>query len=535
MHMSTSNNNLAQKKEIFSLEKIIITWFSITLIRVFLEIYSSPDPSGYLFSWIDTFIHIPLSFFSIFLSFTLLIYLLTKNAITDVLNFTTKLLLFTLVPPIADLMITGSKASSIGYTIATPDQFINLFFRLMSPFNNPGVTIGMHIAAYSILLTISIFTYKKTKKLLPPLLGIIAGYIILFLYATIPSYIIIPHLSKTILISASSLYSILLKQSWITVTTTANTSEQMLIANDIFLSCILWILVVVQILLLLFFANKKLWLALKNNLRMERILFWFLIATIGIITNKSIFGTINISNTVNVIYLLTFFILITLNIWLAVMINDEEDVSIDTISNPDRPLAKKEIPTIQWGSIKFILFVLIFFGTAIMNMTTAFFLILAQTAYYLYSARPLRLKQHFVFSSVLIGATAIFIAMAGFFLVSPDQHILAFPIKTIFIIGISFALISNFKDIKDFKGDKNENMRTIPVVFGLKKSKLIIAGLFAFSFILVPLSLHLYNLILFSVFCIFFAFYLFTKKHYQERYIFLLLFLHIFTLLISFI
>ena len=142
-----------------------------------------------------------------------------------------------------------------------------------------------------------------------------------------------------------------------------------------------------------------------------------------------------------------------------------------------------------------------------------------------YSAKPLRLKRHFIFSSILIGIGSIAAAMAGFFLVSPDQHVSAFPVKAIVIIGIAYALLSNLKDIKDYEGDKKENMHTLPVVFGLEKSKKIIAFLCSLVIVAVPLILKIYSILPISIAISLFLFYLFTKKKYQEKYIFLTIFL----------
>ena len=116
--------------------------------------------------------------------------------------------------------------------------------------------------------------------------------------------------------------------------------------------------------------------------------------------------------------------------------------------------------------------------------------------------------------------------MAGFFLVSPSQHVFTFPIKAILIIGISYAILSNLKDIKDYEGDKKENMRTLPVVFGLEKSKYIIAVLCALVILFTPFFLEIYSILSVSVCTSLFLFYLFTRKEYQEKYIFLVLFLY---------
>lgn len=527
--MSTSEKTTFLKSKLFSLEKIIFTWFSISLIRVFLETYSSPDPSGYLLNWVGTFIHIPFSFFAIFLSFILLIYAFTKTNILEITNFVTKLLLLIFIPPIADLIINGSKANSIGYITAKPNQFIELFFKLISPFDNPGVTIGMHIASYLILTCIAVFIYKKTHKIILSIFSFLAGYAMLFLYAILPSFAIIPYLSENSL-PASTYYAKILESSWIfshVKIFSPNPNISLTLTNDIFFSQFLWILTVVQLIIIFYFANKQAFNEIKNNLRPERILFWILVSAIGITINQNIFGDINLLNTINLVSLMTFLMLIALNIWLAVMINDEEDVTIDAISNPQRPLVQNKITIKEWHKIQIVLGIFILFGIATMGSMTGFLILISQAAYYLYSSYPLRLKSHFITSSILIGLTAIFIAMSGFYLVSPNQMIEAFPIKAFWIIGFSFALISNFKDIKDFDGDNKENISTLPVVFGLERSKMIISTLFLLIFLMVPLYLKIYQAIPLSILCGFYSYYIFTRKKYREKYIFITIFIYL--------
>jgi len=209
-------------------------------------------------------------------------------------------------------------------------------------------------------------------------------------------------------------------------------------------------------------------------------------------------------------------------------------VRIDQVSNPSRPLVKKEFTDSQWKKLQLTLLVLILLGISTLNNSVMFFIVLAQMAYYVYSAEPLRLKKHFISSSLIVGIVAVAISMAGFFLASPDQHISAFPTKAIWLIMISVALISNFKDIKDYQGDAQAGIRTMPVVFGLHLSKIIISLLFGVVFISLPIFLGSYSLIFFAVCVSLFMFYLITGEKYREKYVFLLLFIYLLVFYVHF-
>jgi len=245
------------------------------------------------------------------------------------------------------------------------------------------------------------------------LISIFLGYAILFFDAILPS--IITALGNKNIIpgqSATNSYVLILKNSWVANTLKTapvyldNLFSQLNTLNtwhELVLARFFWILVTIEVAIIFFIANRRLWNAFKNNLRIERVVYWFIIATIGIIINQKLFGDISLQNPVNFISLLLFFMLIALNIWLAVFINDAEDIEIDMISNPNRPFVKKEISKQEWHLMQIIFLILIALGLATLNNATAFLLLFAQAAYYIYSVRPLRLKRHFLFSSILIG------------------------------------------------------------------------------------------------------------------------------------
>ena len=517
----------------FSLLKIIATVFSIILVRIFIENFSSPSGDGYFFSWQGVFIHATLYFFSVFLSLAIITYFFTKEPFEEILTYLTKTYLFILVVPIVDIIFEGKVA--LNYITVGPGKLVPYYFKVMNPLSGLGITIGQHAAAYGIFISLGYFVYKKNNSITKGILLALAGYTMLFFCAIIPSLLVaISNYAQTSGQTVADTYNLILNQSWFS-NYLVNTSLfdkiifQSETIHEISMGRIYFIFIIIQIAIIFFISNKKLWLALKNDLRIERIAYWFIIASIGIIINQRIFGSVNLQNPINMVALVVFFSLITLNIWLAAFINDTEDVKIDSISNPSRPLVTKLISDHDWNLMQIILIVLIFFGTASLNESTAFLLMLAQASYYIYSAQPLRLKRHFIFSSILTGLAAVAIAMAGFFLVSPDQHIAAFPLKAVLIIGIAYGLFSNLKDIKDFAGDNYENMRTIPVVFGLLNSKYIISCLCSLVLISVPIILHVNSMILFSVSVSIFLFYLFTKKEYQEKYIFLAFFLYMIT------
>lgn len=529
--MADSTEVSAQEKNSFSMLKIVFTILSIVILRLFLENFVYPSDTGYFFS-VERLLHAILYFFSLFLSLSIITYFFTKVSFEKILLFITKIFLFILAVPIIDLAFSATSfKGQMSYLIINLDKFFTFFFSIINPLSGQGVTPGQHFVAYAMLLSIAFFVYKKNKHIIDALILVVFGYTVLFFYEMLPSFVVLLG-NKGTLINQSALdnYHAILNQSWLPYYTEGfsflnKTILQTEIFHEIAMAKIFFILLVLQIIVIFSIVNKNIWNVLKNNLRLERIAYWFIIAIIGIYINMQTSTAIGLQNPINIISLAVFFILIVLNIWFAVFVNDAEDIITDKISNPNRPLIAKHISLQSWNQMQIFLLILIILGSATLNKATLFLLVLAQISYYLYSSRPLRLKYNFITSSILIGIASVAIAMAGFFLVSHDQHVSAFPVGAIFIIGISYALLSNLKDIKDFAGDSCEGIKTIPVVFGLKNSKYIIASLCSLVIITVPVFLEIYSILPISICISAFLFYLFTKKEYQEKYIFFVFFL----------
>lgn len=530
--MTLTEKSTSVSSQQFSLLKIILTVFCVIMVRLFLENFVYPDSLGYFFP-IERILHAVIYFFSLFISLSLLLYFFTKETLENIFCFMTKIYLFILLVPIADIVFNlFTTKTSMAYLIIYNDKILPSFFQLLNPLSRQGVTLGQYVAAYSILMSMAIFVYQSSKSIKKAIFILIAGYATLFAYEILPSFLLLFSGSTSLTnTSALNTYYNFLNQSWLAHYTEGLGSIGQLLfktelAHELTMAKMYVLSLNIQTIVTFIIFNKKNWLALKDELRIERIFFWIITASIGIIINQKIFGDLNLLNPVNIISLTVFFVLIMLNIWLAVFINDEEDIAIDKISNPSRPLVAEKISLSEWRIIQLILFLLIVLGTATLNKSTAILLILIQAMYYIYSSWPLRLKRHFLLSSFITGFAAVVISMAGFFLVSPDQHFSAFPIKAIFITGIAYALISNFKDIKDFDGDKHEKIKTVPVVFGLRRAKFIISALSCLVFISIPIFLKDYSMITLSIFISIFASYILTKKEYKEKYVFLILLIY---------
>jgi len=536
--MSNFIKNFFENDKPLSIQKVAASLFALVLMRTFLEFFSNPDPSGFIFGWETIYLHFPLFYFSLFLFFTLILLLLTRKTIDHIWNFLLPSFILILLPPVIDLFSKDNQVTAISYIATEPQNFISLFFKFPQFSTQPGITMGIQVTAFLILSLLGLFILKNTNNIFKSAIGVLWGYLFLFFCAIIPSIVALPYIWQNQIDSAEKIYNSALNSGLIQVTRQAlplslTTANQQAFFHAIFMAQSFWLLVVIQLFFIFILPNLKYRKMFLENFPYTRIIYWTFIALIGIYLNQKTFVTIELINITTLISFATIFLLGVLNTLFAVCINDIEDIKIDIISNSKRPLANNDVSLLQWKNFSYVLLILIVLGLATMNTTVIFFFILTQMAYYIYSARPLRIKRHFVSSSIIIGLASVTVAMAGFFFVSADQHITSFPLKAIAIIVFVFSFFSNMKDIKDYAGDKNEKMQTMPVVFGLENSKRIIAFLYSVVFIFIPILLNIKSMLLFSIIYSIFTFYLFTKKQYQEKYIFLVLFFYAIILFLS--
>jgi 4-hydroxybenzoate polyprenyltransferase len=109
-------------------------------------------------------------------------------------------------------------------------------------------------------------------------------------------------------------------------------------------------------------------------------------------------------------------------------------------------------------------------------------------SFVLYSVPPLRLKRYPMLSAFLVASGALLAFTLGFYAEQPQVD---YPSSLAYAILICFTLAFNTKDLKDYEGDKKSRVWTIPVIFGLKKGRMIIAALDLLAYSLVPTILGL--------------------------------------------
>jgi len=171
------------------------------------------------------------------------------------------------------------------------------------------------------------------------------------------------------------------------------------------------------------------------------------------------------------------------------IINDIYDIEIDKINRPERPLPSNKITIVQAYSIYISLVFISIFISIFLNEAALVVVLPSILLLFFYSKYLKRIP--LVGNIVVAFLTGLVFIFGGVVVGNPSAAI---------VLAV-FAFLINLireitKDIQDFEGDKTIGVKTLPIYFGFKTSKLIIL-LFTFIlilFTLYPFLTHLYKI-----------------------------------------
>lgn len=326
----------------------------------------------------------------------------------------------------------------LGYL--SPELHGNFFSQYFLFFGNHigeklGPSIGYRIEVLFVLIGLAIYIWVKTENLIKAFLGFLALYTLIYFFCSTP------YVLKNFL--GLSPYSPQLVPYYLLLTLFSG--------------------------LLIFYSNfKKETLILIKDFRWLRLGFYELIFLFGLVYGLTNGGIIKAS----IIYQGVFTLIAIAFSWkYAVMINNLEDLKIDAVSNPSRPLLQNFntsfYKTISWWVLVISMVFSLYADVVIWQFITIFSL-----NYFIYSAEPLRLKRIPILSKLPIAVNILLLFLLGNIYVGNNTSNIPNEIIWFIIIGGTLAL--NFIDIKDFEGDKKAGIKTLPVLIGLKPAKFIL-------------------------------------------------------------
>lgn len=489
---------------------------SLIIARIMVENWLAGFESQSLQFLFYEFTHTFFFFLLSFLIFWPMIAFFGKTTLAKASNVLLFGFLIILMPPILDTWIANGAHLWSFYKF---DSLAGLWHRYLTLFGDRpdiGITYGVRVEVVLTTLFFGLYTYIKTHRLIRALVSAIAIYSTLFILGTFPSWLTFMILGFHTNVLA--LTEIGIAQLFLSPPTLFTRSNfEFISALNIKMSLIYAPTTTALTAFYLWRYFPKKFFALLHNARIPQIVYHggLFLAGIGL---AIAFAEAHIGITLfNSIALIDLLIAIGLA-WLAsVVVNDLFDQNIDALTNKHRPLQQKAIPHKEYKAIGMTFFLGSLIFAALVSFKVMLLLFIYQALAWIYSAPPLRLKQFPIVATFFAAIACLLILMAGFTLVAPNGSISQLPAS--FLYFFAFALMASLplKDFKDIKGDRADNVYTIPVLFGEQWAKMIIGSAIFISYMVSVSLLHEQRLFWWALLCGSLSFWILNGSELNEK------------------
>ena len=176
------------------------------------------------------------------------------------------------------------------------------------------------------------------------------------------------------------------------------------------------------------------------------------------------------------------------------ILNQITDLDADRINKPGRPIPSGLVSVREAWVLAisgYVLAMVVAWAVTMPGTYYACFLcaIIAAAATWVYSAPPFRTKALGGWANVTIALPrGLFLKVAGWSLIIAPNTPESWYIGGVFFLFLLGA--SSTKDFADMKGDAAAGCRTLPVVYGVKKTAWMIAPSFVLPFLMLPIGVH---------------------------------------------
>ena len=390
-----------------------------------------------------------------------------------------------ILPPIIDMVKTGGKVYWSFYALTNFrdlfTQFITFFGDLPQGIMYFGSRIGFILA----IIFCAGLIFIKTKSLFKTIFGAICSYVIIFFMGLFPSFFtylfyLFTGSKKMTEIMDFHAVQLIGGSGRIFGTEFGKISYVFAYNLNITYYCFLFLILI----LLFFWLSKAKFIAFIGNLRIPQIIYHFGLFVIGMGIGAILYPDSFVINIFSVFAVFSLLGAIFLAWEASVICNDLYDFQIDNISNSWRPLQKKIFSIKEYRDFGIVMFALALLGGLVVGIKFMILLLVYQILAWFYSAEPFRLKRIPFLASFLSSFASIIVFFMGFVLFSGDKNLAGLSWRIIILLLITFTCSLPIKDFKDIEGDKRDGIWTIPVIFGEKIGRLIVASGIFISFIL---------------------------------------------------
>jgi len=467
-----------------------LTVYGIIILRNFLEgiVFSKKlGFSSFCFeSVLRCFIYYPLNYLSGAFSIIIVLHLFSRERIDAVARVVLSFFWVILIPPLIDFFVFKGRYFPLGYLPSIREALQGIVFIFDFTRKLSTVSYGVRIELLLILILSWAYLWAKTQKRINSLLGGLCSlWSVLLVAGSIPVLL---------------LYTV--EFPWTAQRLGENLLRELSIKGTIFSTQdSLYALVysfVFSILLLIYYScyDFKKFKALLKNVRPFRVIHFLLLAFLGmgyfclLQTGAKIFlpamGLILPAFALGFCYCAQS---------LAV-INDIVDKKGDCLTNRDRPLVTGILTETEYREI----------GTVCAIMSAGIFISISYYAflmvltfwvfYFIYSSPPLHLKKIFPLNMSVIAVNGLVMFLSGISVFAGADSFSYIRGEIAWVIFLPFFLGINMITLKDFAGDKQEKVFTLPVLLGQKKGKSAVALLSLTAFILPGIILSIYWLVI---------------------------------------
>jgi 4-hydroxybenzoate polyprenyltransferase len=457
----------------FSVVSMMVAVFALATIRLFLENFSSPEPTG-LFAPLVGIISYATLYGMLILMIALVLSWLSKKSL--LWSIRTIILVFPLIllTPIIDLALSGGTGFCIGYAQTGGQSLAQNFIYFLLPHAQLcGITPGLRFQIIAIVVGLAGLVFITTRSFIRSLGMAISAYTIAFIGGHFPNIISRTFTSDAIGSLLSSIHyptdSLPFTPITATITTTLLAQVQFLVLL-VFIG-ISW-----------FIISKKTWLGWWRGFaaKLPIAFVHVFLVIFGILIGSSIQAAILTWPD-----WLGFFVAIISLLFACSVVgieNDIHDFEIDKISNKSwwltgQHMTIPELRTIQTVSLLFTIT-----GGLLMGHNV-FFCILVFMGIYTIHSSGIRLKRFWLTSTILITLSGITSFSLGYFLIASNQTAHALPLSIILMVAGILIPYSIIKDIPDIAGDRVGHIKTFAVLYG-KKATITLLVLWIIGWIL---------------------------------------------------
>jgi 4-hydroxybenzoate polyprenyltransferase len=478
-------NGLFEKKT--SLLAWILGFLGIIFVRCFIEQFLafSKPMSAYdaTVEYIHNFYFFSLAIILIWLFLSLLLKIKPQK-LSGIMVFSLVIVIF---PPLIDMVKTGGEIYWSFYLFSAPRDLFLQYITVFSYLPSAIVYFGTKITFLLVIFLLCVVVWIKSKNILKTISTAIVVYSILFFLGAFPSLFFYAFFFFSGQNNILEIQAYQIAQFFGGINQIMGISFPAIhyaLALAYRLNFVYFIGLIMLLMTLFWRIDKEKFIAVIKNFRYAQVFYHSGLLFIGIAVGawgyKPNFR-FDIFSVLAVVVLL-------ISVWLAwkasVVVNDLNDAKIDCVSNPQRPLQQEIFSKEEYSHFGLACFLLSILGGLTLGFPFAALLVVYQVIAWVYSAEPFRMKRFPVIATLTSSLASLMIMFLGFILLADNQTVYTLSPRIIFLMIIAGTLSLPIKDFKDIIGDKKDNVWTIPVVFGEKNARTIVASGIFISFIL---------------------------------------------------